>query len=322
MSEENKYDVIIVGAGPAGLTAAIYTLRKELTTLIVAQDIGGQVTMTNEIENYPGFDSITGPDLMTKFRQQVDKFGGKFAFAEATKVEKLDNGDFKVKTTNNEYQAKVVILAFGLTPRSLGVPGEDKFKGRGVAFCATCDAPLYKGKVAAVVGGGNSAMEAVEELSKVAKKVYLLHRREEFIADKILVDRLPTYKNLEVFLNSEIVGFKGETKLAKIEIKDKFGQKENFELEVDGTFLEIGYITQTGWIKDLIDLDEQGEIKVDEKNATIVPGIFAAGDVTTLAYKQIVISAGEGAKAALSATQYISRQTGVTAPPDWGISKK
>jgi thioredoxin reductase len=275
------------------------------------------VAITNEIENYPGFDFISGPELMTKFRKQVEKFGGKFAFDQVLGLEKTDAG-FKIKTSNGEYESLAVILAFGLTPRSLGVPGEDKFKGRGVSFCATCDAPLCKGQTVAVVGGGNSAMEAVEELSRVAKKVYLLHRRETFVADKILVDRLGTYQNLEKFLNCEIVEFQGDKKLEKILVQDKSGQRENFELVVDRVFLEIGYITKTDWLKDSVPLNERGEIIIDDRCATSVPGIFAAGDVTTLAYKQIVISAGEGAKAALSAYNYISKKTGVIAPPDWG----
>lgn len=316
-----KYDVIIVGGGPSGLTAALYSARKELKTLVIAQDIGGQVTITNEIENYPGIDFISGPELMTNFRKQVEKFGGKFAFEEAIEVEKTADG-FRVKTTSHEYEATAVILAFGLTPRSLGVPGEDKFKGRGVAFCATCDAPLYKGKTVAVVGGGNSAIEAVTELCKIATKVYLIHRRDVFVADQVEVDRLKTFSNLEILLKHEIVEFKGSNRLETIVVKDNSGQKENFELTVDGTFLEIGYITQTKWISSLIDLNDKGEIAVDAKCATSVPGIFAAGDVTDLAYKQIVISAGEGAKAALSAYKYISHINGLMPIPDWGKKKK
>ncbi len=317
----NKYDVIIVGGGPAGLTAAIYTLRKTLKTLIIAQDLGGQVAITSEIENYPGFDFISGPDLITNFRQQVEKFGGQFVFEEVIRIEAQKN-HYQVKTSNNQYQALAVILAFGLTPRSLEVPGEDKFKGRGVSFCATCDAPLYKGKTVAVVGGGNSALEAVEELSRVAKKVYLIHRRDEFRGDQILVDRLKEYKNLEQILSSEIIEFKGDKKLESIIIQDNREQNKNWELEIDGVFLEIGYITKTDWLKDLVDLSEYGEIIIDDKAQTSRAGIFAAGDVTTLPYKQIVVSAGEGAKAGLSAYNYVSQHTGVVAPPDWGKFKK
>ncbi|MBI5621640.1 FAD-dependent oxidoreductase [Candidatus Falkowbacteria bacterium] len=318
-----KYDVIIVGAGPAGLAAAIYTLRKEFSTLLISEDIGGQVTITNEVENYPGIDFATGPDLMTAFRKQVDKFGGKFDFARVEKIEK--NGDgFSVAANNGKtYSATVVILAFGLTPRSLGVPGEDRLKGRGVAFCATCDAPFYKGKTAAIVGGGNSAMEAVEELCKVAKQVYLLHRGAQFDrAEQILVDKLPSFPNLKVFLNSEVVEFLGDKKLEKILVHDNTLQQENFELTVDGCFLEIGYITQTKWLGGLVKLTDRGEIAINERCETSVPGLFAAGDVTTLPFKQIVISSGEGAKAALSAAQYISRATGREVKPDWGTGKK
>lgn len=320
---DDKYDIIIIGGGPAGLTAAIYTLRKELKTLIVSQDLGGQVAITNEVENYPGFDLISGPELITKFRQQVEKFsssqsgeaGGKIILDQVVKIEPHES-HYKVKANNQEFESLAVILAFGLTPRDLGgVPGEDKFKGRGISFCATCDAPLYKGKTVAIVGGGNSALEAVEELTKIAKKVYLIHRKDTFRGDQILIDRLPSYKNLEQLLNSDIVEFIGEQKLEKIIVKNSAGKKE---VEVDGVFLEIGHITKTDWLKDFVDLNKQGEIIIDDKCLTSRPGIFAAGDVTTLAYKQIIIAAGEGAKAALSAYNYISKKTGVTAPPDWG----
>lgn len=321
-TETKKYDVIIIGAGPAGLAAAIYTLRKELSTLIVSEDVGGQVIITNEVENYPGVDLVTGPQLMTTFRKQVEKFGGQFVLTRATTIKQQADNSFVVKTRDAEYQSLVVILAFGLTPRSLGVPGEDQFKGRGVAFCATCDAPFYKDKIAAVVGGGNSAVEAAEELSRVAKKVYLIHRRDIFNADQILIDKLPELKNLEMFLNSEILEFRGDLKLRQIVVHDRTGAKADFTLDVDGTFLEIGYITQTDWIRDVVDLNERGEIVVDDKNQTSRTGVFAAGDVTTLAFKQIVISAGEGAKAALTASQYISRTTGRVAVPDWGKKKK
>jgi len=316
---DNEYDVIIVGAGPAGLTAAIYTQRKGLKTLILSQDLGGQVVITSEIENYPGFDSISGPELVDKFRKQVEKFGGKIVFGEVVGLEKGEV--FKVKTSNAEYQAKAVILAFGLTPRSLGVPGEDKFKGRGISFCATCDAPLYKGKTVALVGGGNSAMEAVEELTAVAAKVYLIHRRDVFTGDKVSVDRLAKYQNLEKFLGCDIVEFKGDKKIESLVLRDKTGKKPDQELKVDGVFLEIGHITKTEWLKGVIELDESGQIIRDDKCVTSEKGIFAAGDVTTLAYKQIVISAGEGAKAALSAYNYISKSTAFTAPPDWGRKK-
>lgn len=303
------------------MTAAVYTLRKELKTLIIAQDLGGQVAMTHEIENYPGLDLISGPELITKMRQQVEKFGGQFVFDQVTKIELIDGG-YQVRTNTGEFTTVAIILAFGLTPRGLGVTGEEQFKGRGISFCATCDAPFYKGKTVAVVGGGNSAIGAVIELTKIAKKVYLLHRREVFVADSILVERLDTFDNLEKILDVDIVGFKGDKKLEKIVIQDKTGQKADFELAVDGTFLEIGHIAKTDWLKGLIDLTEAGQIIVDERGQTNQAGIFAAGDVTTSPYKQIVIAAGDGAKAALAASNYISKTTGKTILPDWGKKKK
>ena len=317
---DNKYDVIIIGGGAAGMTAAIYTSRKGLRTAIISQDLGGQMSMTNEIENYPGVELTSGPDLVNRFRAQAEKFGAEIFLNQVTDVAAIDSG-FKVSTSTAEYVALAVILAFGLTPRSLGVPGEDKFKGRGVSFCATCDAPFYKNKVVAVVGGGNSALEAVEELSGVATKVYLIHRNDSFRAEQILIDRLKTLPNVEVLMQSAIEEFEGETKLKSVVVRDLTGTKTDFELTVDGVFLEIGYITKTDWLKNLVDLNERGEIAINAKAETSRAGLFAAGDVTTLLYKQIVISAGEGAKAALSAAQYIAKTTGRIAPPDWGKRK-
>ncbi|MFA5358728.1 MAG: FAD-dependent oxidoreductase [Patescibacteria group bacterium] len=312
---ENQYDVVIVGGGPAGIVAAIYAARKQLNTVIITPDLGGQMAITNHIENYPGFENISGPELVNKFRLQVEKLGGKFIFDQVVGIEPVDS-IFKVKTSGREFMTRTVVLAFGLTPRGLDVPGEEKFKGRGIAFCATCDAPLYKGKTVAVVGGGNSAMEAITELSKIATKVYATHRGDKFsTADPVEVEKISGYANVEVMLNSEITGFIGDKKLEKILVHNNKNEKPDFELAVDGVFLEIGYVTKTDWLKGFVDIDEKGHVLINEKAETSRPGVYAAGDVTNTTYKQIVISGGEGAKAALSAYKYLNNSKTVT--PDW-----
>lgn len=309
------YDTIIIGAGAAGLTAALYTARRNLKTLILSKDIGGQTAVATEIENYPGvIDQPNGFELMQTFKKQAEKFGAEIKHEGVTEIKK--NKDiFSVKTDKNSYSAKTVILAFGLTPRELGVPGEDKLKGRGVAYCATCDGPLFKNKTVAVVGGGNSALDAADYLSGLAKKVYLIHRRDEFRAEAILQKKVKQAKNIELVLNSEIQEIKGSNKVESIKLSS-----QDEEIQVDGVFIEIGYQAKTDWLKNLVKLNSKGEIITDENCRTSTPGIFAAGDVTDAPYKQIVISAGEGAKAALQAHKYIQQKspTENNEVPDWG----
>jgi len=311
MSEIKKYDVAIVGGAAAGLTAAIYTSRKALKTLVITKDIGGQASMAGVIENYPGFLMTDGPSLMLKFKEQAEKVETEFLYSEVVEIKK-DGEIFIIKTNTDEIHCLAVILAFGLTPRDLGVPGESQLKGRGVAHCATCDGPLYKGKVVAVVGGGNSALEAVDYLARLASKVYLVHRQDKFRGDAILVQKMEELANLEKFLNAQIVEFKGDKKLEAMIVR---AGEESKEVAVDGVFLEIGYEAKTGFVKNLVEMDERGQVKVNEKCETSTPGVFAAGDVTTLPYKQVVISAGAGAKAGISAYNYISKNPNIL--PDW-----
>jgi thioredoxin reductase (NADPH) len=313
---ETNWDVIIVGAGAAGMSAAIYTCRKKMKTLIVSVDIGGQNLLTEQEENYPGYLEMSGPKLMNIFQQQATNFGAEFLSGKANRIEKSDGG-FKVTLTNGEtYSANAVILAYGKVARSLGVPGEDKFIGRGVHTCATCDAPFMKGRTVAVAGGGNSAFEAAELLSKFATKVYLIHRRDEFRADPITVDKVKATPNIEVIVNTEIKEIKGDEKVASLSVEDKTGEKRDIPL--DSLFVEIGYILDTEWLKGFVDLNEGGEIVVNKKCETSVPGIFAAGDVTDSPYKQTIVSAGEGATAALSAYNYFRAKEGKPAiKVDW-----
>lgn len=307
-----QYDVLIIGGGAAGLTAAIYTCRKKLKTGLITIDVGGQTLLTNHVENYPGYDLIPGPDLMSKFRTQVEKFGAETIMGEVNKIEK--GKDFTISLSNGEkYKSKAVILASGKTARKLEIPGEDKFLGRGVSTCATCDAPFFKDKTVAVVGGGNSAFEAAELLDKFSKKVYLIHRRNEFKADEVTVDKVKKMKKVEMLTNTLPVKVIGDKFVSGFSVEDS-KTKEKKDLKVDGIFVEIGYELKTDWLKGLVKRNKMNEIVIDDCCKTSQDGIFAAGDVSTVPYKQIIVSAGEGAKAGLEAYKYIK---GVEVATDW-----
>ncbi|MBS3172449.1 thioredoxin-disulfide reductase [Candidatus Woesearchaeota archaeon] len=308
-----NYDVIIVGGGAAGLTAAIYTCRKKLKTAVISLDLGGQTMLTNHIENYPGFDLIPGPELMSKFEQQASKFGAEIIMGEVESIKKKKNSFSVELKTKEKYESKTVILAFGKTARRLNIPGEDKFFGRGVSTCATCDAPFYKEKTVAVIGGGNSALEAAELLTQFAKKVYLTHRRKEFRADEITIDKIKKMKKIEILLDYLPKEVKGD-KFVESFVIENTKTKEQKILKVDGVFVEIGYELKTDWLKNLTKLTELGEIIIDNRCRTSQAGIFAAGDVTTVPFKQTIISAGEGAKAGLEAYKYIKGEATVV---DW-----
>lgn len=315
------FDVIIIGAGAAGLTAGIYTSRRALKTLIISKDVGGQAALTTEIENYPGVGLVDGFDLMNRFLADAKKFGAVMKSEEARKIEK-ENEDFIITTNSNQYKAAAIILAFGLTPRDLGVPGEEELKGRGVSYCATCDGPLFKEKNVAVIGGGNSALDAAEYISRLAKKVFLIHRRDKFRGDEILVDRVKNISNIEIMYNTNIASIKGVNKVEAVELVD-IDNKPIKSLAVDGLFVEIGHVAKTEWVGELVEFDDHKQIKTNKNCETKTAGIFAAGDVTDIAYKQIIISGGEGAKAALQAYKYLQATKGIKGVNiDWGVSKK
>jgi thioredoxin-disulfide reductase len=315
------YDIIIVGGGPAGLSSAIYGGRRMLKTLVLAKNIGGQAAIAKNVENYPGIDSITGLDLVLKMKEQAEKFGAEIKFEEVIGIEKKDE-KIIVKTNTAEYESKSVILSFGLTPRDLGVPGEKEYIGKGVSYCATCDAPFFKNKTVAVIGGGNSAIDAALVMSKIATKVYLVHRRDGFRAEDALVCQLRETKNIEPVLNSVAKEVKGKEFVENLVVADVNDENKTREIEVDGVFIEVGLLPKTDWVKDFLKIDENGQIAKDKKCATSVEGVFAAGDVSDVAYKQIIIAAGEGATAALAAHQYILHLAGKSlaegAPFDWG----
>lgn len=297
-----KYDLIIVGGGPGGLTAAMYAARKKLSTLVITKEIGGQTAKAATIENYPAIEKISGIEWIKILESQAKKFGAKIIYKEVTDVNEK-NGGFVVTAIHN-YDAKAVILALGKTPKSLGVENERELTGRGISYCTTCDGPLFAGKNVAVVGGGNAAVDSASFLSKIAKKVYLIHRREEFKADESSLEKLKEKANVEFLLNYIIEKFEGKTKLTGIEIRNvKTGKKKKIKL--DGTFIEVGSEVKTDFLKKLVKTDEFGQIIVNNKCETSHPGIFAVGDITDTPFKQMVVSAGDGAKAALQAYNYL-----------------
>jgi len=300
------YDVIIVGGGAAGMTAGIYTGRKNLKTLIISMDVGGQTSIPSNIENYPGFDGINGYELMMKFQAQAMKWGAEMITGKVKNIDKKKDKTFRVGVTSGEtYDARVIILAFGKTPLSLGIPGEEKFMGKGVSTCTTCDAPLYRGKTVAIIGGGNSALGGVQELADIAERVYLVHRRDEFRGDEIEVKSVSKQKNVEMVLSHIPVEVKGDKFVEGLVVED-VNTKERKTLKVDGVFIEIGFKVDSDFLGNLVKRNKQREIIINELNATSQIGVFAAGDVTTTPFKQTVISAGEGAKAALECYRYLT----------------
>ena len=308
------YDVIIIGAGAAGMTAAIYTCRKKLKTAIISIDVGGQTNLTSHIENYPGTGPMHGIELMRRFQDEATGFGAEIIMGKTTKVEKTEKG-FQVWLANGEtYECRALILAYGKVPKSLGIEGEDKFMGRGVSTCVTCDAPLYKNRNVAVVGGGNSAVEGALELATIAGKVYLIHRRDAFRADEVTVEKLKSSKNMELVLNSVPIKVIGDKNVDGMEIENII-TKEKRELKVDGIFIEIGYVVDTSFVQHLVKVNEKREIIVDERGNTSHPGIFSCGDITPVPFKQTVIAAGEGAKAALECYRWLTGGKGAVL--DW-----
>lgn len=300
-----KRKLIIVGSGPAGLTAAIYAARADLKPLVIAGITwGGQLMNTTEIENFPGFiEGIKGPDLMSNMLEQAKRFGAEIIYENATQV--IDKGDSKVvKTYENEYESDAVILATGATPRLLNVPGETKFYGRGVSTCATCDAAFYKEKVVAVIGGGDSAMEDATFLTRFATKVYLVHRRDEFRASPIMIHRALNNPKIEVLYNSQVESIEGELKVSTLNLLNN-KTNEKTSLKVDGIFLAIGHIPVTDFLGNTIELTEEGYIKSSDGVHTSMQGVFVAGDVEDHKYRQAITAAGAGCRAALDAQKWL-----------------
>ncbi len=301
----NMFDLIIIGSGPAGLTAAIYASRARIKTLVITGVIwGGQLMNTTEVENFPGFpEGIQGPELMDKMLKQAQKFGAEFKYDDATFVD-LSGKEKIVKTSSEEFRSKAVIIATGATPRKLEIPGEDKFYGKGVSTCATCDAAFYRDKTVAVIGGGDSAMEESSFLTRFASKVYIIHRKNEFKASKIMQERALNNPKIEIIWNTEVKEVLGEDKVDRVKLFNNV-KNEEFELKVDGLFLAIGHIPVTGFLKNSISTSERGYITAVDHVKTNVEGVFACGDVEDEKYRQAITAAGLGCMAALSAQKWL-----------------
>jgi len=304
-----NYELIIIGGGPAGITAGIYAARYRLKTLMITKDFGGQIAKKAvPIENYPAFKEISGIELIRKFKEHLDKFKIDIEMDSVIKIERT-NGNFQVFTQNQKlFKSKTVIIASGADPRPLKVPGENEFVGRGVSYCVTCDSPLFKNKIVAVIGGGNAGFEAAIALARWAKKIYVLEYGERVVADIQNQELARKTKKVEIITNAALKEIKGDKFVNSIIYEDrKTGQEK--KLEVEGVFVEIGSQPASAFAKDLVELNERGEIKVDfETFQTKTPGLFAAGDVNVGKFKQIVTACGEGAKAALAAYDYLQEQ--------------
>ena len=299
-----RYDVLILGGGPAGLTAAVYCMRKGVSTGILLKEIGGQVALTAEIENYMGYRHVSGIDLVARFKEQVLQFG--IDYEEGAEVEGIRPGGTHVVrlADGREIAARALVIATGKSWKRLNVPGEEELRGRGVAYCSTCDAPFFAGKRVAVVGGGNSGIEAAIDLARVAAEVLLVQFLDRLTADRVLTDRLTAFSNVKMLMCHEVVRISGSDRVEAITLRDRSSGKE-YDLPMDGVFIEIGLVPNSAAFKDIVALNSEGEIMIDCACRTSTPGIFAAGDVTNVPFKQIIIAAGEGAKAALAACQYV-----------------
>ena len=298
--KKTKFDVIIIGAGPSGYTAGIYSSRAGYDTLILSGVLpGGQLVNTTEVENYPGFENgIMGPDLMIEMRKQTQRMGTTIVDDEAVNVD-FRNSPFKVLTGSEEYEGRAIIIATGANPRKLGLEGEQTFAGKGVSYCATCDGPFFRNQELIVVGGGDSAIEEATFLTKFATKVHLVHRRKELRASKIMQERAFNNEKIQFHWDSEVVDIKGDQKIQTNEEKN---------LEVGGLFVAIGHEPNTQLFKNQIDLDDEGYIILKNKTHTNIEGVFAAGDVHDRTYRQAITAAGFGCMAAIDVDKYLTEK--------------
>lgn len=306
-----KYDLIIIGAGPAGMTAGVYAARKKLKTLIISKDIGGQASWSSDIENYLGFSMITGPELAKKFEQHLEEFKDdvelRVVISGISKISKKGH-DFIVSTGDGKQEhASSVIIAGGKLPRELGVTGEKEFLNKGVAYCAWCDGPLFKGKDVAIIGGGNSALDAALNVSKLVNQIYIINITPELNGDPVMIDKVKQLHKIRILNGTEVVAIEGDKVVRSIRIKTRDGGLQK-DLPVSGVFIEVGSIPATDYLKGFVKLNKNGEIIIDEHNMTSVEGLFAAGDITQVLEKQIITAAGEGAKAAIQASQYLAKK--------------
>ncbi|MED4134109.1 thioredoxin-disulfide reductase [Priestia megaterium] len=305
MEDKKIYDVIIVGAGPAGMTAAVYTSRANLSTMLIERGIpGGQMANTQDVENYPGFDHVLGPELSNKMFEHAKKFGAIYKYGDIKEI--IDEGPIKkVVTSNDEYQAKTVIISTGADHKKLGVSGEDELGGRGVSYCAVCDGAFFKNRELVVVGGGDSAVEEAVYLTRFASKVTIVHRRDELRAQKILQERAFANDKVEFIWNKEVTNIKEDNgKVSTVQLRDTQTGEES-DLSTDGIFIYVGTLPLNGAFENLDITNEEGYVVTDENMATKIPGIYAAGDIRDKTLRQIVTATGDGSIAAQSVQHYI-----------------
>jgi len=298
------FDLIIIGAGPAGITASVYAARKKMKLLVITKDIGGQAAWSGDIENYTGYQFVSGPELASKFEEHMRKYDIELKENEEVKEISQKGDKFLVKSEKGNYEAKTVIIASGKRSRELNVPGEAEFKNKGLTYCATCDGPLFSEKDVAVIGGGNSALDAALQLIKIAKHIYIINNTPRLNGDDVMVEKVSNSEKVTVFNNSQVAEVSGDKMVTGIKI-NKEGKKQN--LAVEGIFVEIGLIPNSEFAND-VEKNNNREIKVNSRNETNITGVFAAGDVTDVPEKQIIIAAGEGSKATLSAFRYLARR--------------
>lgn len=302
------YDVIIIGAGPAGISAGVYAARQRLKILIISKDIGGQVAKKAvDIENYPGFEKISGPDLVDLYQKQIKFNNLEVMHDEVINIEKKDSVFLVSAKSGEVYEAISVIVTSGAESRKINIPGEEEFSGKGVSYCSLCDGPIFKDKIVAVIGGGNNGFESALFLSNYVKKISILEYGDKVNADLENQELVAAHKNIEVITNAKVLKIEGEAFVNSITYEDLISKTEK-TLEVNGVFVEIGYLPSTSFAKNLVDLNEKNEIIFDPKTLeTKTPGLFSAGDCNVSKYKQIVMASGQGAVAALSAYEYIKK---------------
>ncbi len=300
--DNSLYDLIIIGAGPAGITAGVYAARQKLNALILTDDIGGQAAWSGDIENYTGFQFISGVELTRIFAEQIKKYPISIKEKELVTSIKQSGSNFEVSSNKGSYLSKAVIIAAGKTSRKLGVPGEAEYRNKGVTYCAVCDGPIFAGKDVAIIGGGNSALDAALQMTKLAKKVYVVNNMPGFTGEAVMADNLVKNAVVEVIHNASVKKIIGEKFVKELVIEQNSKERT---LQVSGVFIEIGLIPNSE-LGISINKNKHNELAVDNKNRTNIPGLFAAGDVTDVPEKQIVVAAGEGAKACLSAVKYLN----------------
>ena len=302
-----EFEIVIVGAGPAGLSAGIYVARQNVSCLIISKDLGGQMNLIPRLENYPGTIMSSGPILAKTLETQYLSFKGEMVYDTVEKIDEIDDG-FKIKTNRSEYKAKAIVLAPGKVPNMLGLENESEYYNKGIHYCTKCDAPFYQGKTTASVGVGSYLLESGLLLSRMASKMYLILKGSKLGGDKDLISTIENNKNIEIITQSSVKAITGNSVLQKITIVDSSGAEK--VLDVDALFIEMGSKINLDFVKHLVKINTKGEIEIESGGGTSHPAIFAAGDATTIPYKQIVVACGDGSNAGLSAFNYVEKLKG------------